>query len=521
MARKIISWKIILLIVILNSDLCLSQMQTQWVKRYSGSGTLEDAASAVIVDDSGNIVVTGAVEISSGYKCTTIKYNKFGDSLWVRNYQRPGENYNMGHDVKLDDSGNVYIAGAISLIKYDKFGNLKWTRYDSTDYNKLVIDSLGNIYVAGLGQGRYIVAKYDQNGNRFWINKHPGAYRLHDLTMDNSGNILISVETEYNDTYYDYNTIKYTNDGRIIWIRHYNGPGPAPLADDIPFALTTDNNANVYVTGASQDPSSTYNCATVKYDSSGNIVWISRIYPPVVGYDIEVDKFQNVYITGRSDGTNNTLKLDINGNVIWSRTYPTTNGFARNYAVLVLDSAKNIYVTANIDSNSYTRYGAIKYDNNGNQLFIVNYTYPGNHFNYVYDMFVDKKGTVYLTGTSQGSGTYYDYATVKYSPIITGISENILNPEKYELEQNYPNPFNPSTTIYYTIPNSAIVTLKIYNILGKEVQTLVNEFKQAGRYEVEFNARDARQGSNFASGVYFIRMEAGDFREIKRMILIK
>ncbi|MBL0106276.1 MAG: SBBP repeat-containing protein [Ignavibacteria bacterium] len=423
----------------------------------------------------------------------------------------------------MDDSGNVYIAGAVSLIKYDKYGNLKWTRYDSTDYNKLVIDSLGNIYVAGVGSGRYTVAKYDQNGNRFWITKYPGAYKLHDLSLDNTGNILVTGETEYIITSYDYNTIKYTNGGRIIWIRHYSGPGPPPLAYDFPYALTTDNAANVYVTGASEDPSKTFNCATVKYDSAGNVIWVKRMHPPVVGYDIEVDEFQNVYITGRSDGTNNTIKLDIDGNIVWTRTYPTTDGFAPNYAVLILDSAKNIYVTANIDSNTYTRYGAIKYDNNGNQLFIVNYTYPGNHFNYVYDMFVDKKGTVYLTGTSQGSGTYYDYATVKYSSIITGISENNLFPEKYELGQNYPNPFNPSTIINYQLSMFSNVSLKVYDVLGQEVKTLVNENKPAGRYEVTFN------GADFPSGVYFYRlvvspsnpMESDVFTDVKRMVLIK
>ncbi|MBK8380482.1 MAG: hypothetical protein IPL16_01025 [Ignavibacteria bacterium] len=513
---------IIILSVLLNSSLCISQMQTEWVRRYTGSGSLDDAASAIIVDDSGNVIVTGGVEISSGYKCTTIKYNRYGDSLWVRDYQKPGNNYNLGHDIKLDDSGNVYIAGAVSLIKYDKYGNLKWTRYDSTDYNKLVIDSLGNIYVAGVGSGRYTVAKYDQNGNRFWITKYPGAYKLHDLSLDNTGNILVTGETEYINTSYDYNTIKYTNGGRIIWIRHYSGPGPPPLAYDFPYALTTDNAANVYVTGASEDPSKTFNCATVKYDSAGNVIWVKRMHPPVVGYDIEVDEFQNVYITGRSDGTNNTIKLDIDGNIVWTRTYPTTDGFAPNYAVLILDSAKNIYVTANIDSNTYTRYGAIKYDNNGNQLFIVNYTYPGNHFNYVYDMFVDKKGTVYLTGTSQGSGTYYDYATVKYSSIITGISENNLFPEKYELGQNYPNPFNPSTIINYQLSMFRNVSLKVY-VLGQEVKTLVNENKPAGRYEVTFN------GADFPSGVYFYRlvvsplnpMESDVFTDVKRMVLIK
>ncbi len=505
---------IISLYLVLSINVSNSQMQMDWARRFNGPGSLDDAANAVILDDSGNVIVTGGVEISSGYKCTTIKYNKYGDSLWVRDYQKPGNNYNLGHDIKLDDSGNIFIAGAASLIKYDKYGNLKWTRYDSTDYNKLVIDSLGNIYVAGLGQGRYIVAKYDQNGNRFWINKHPGAHRLHDLTLDNSGNILISVETEYNITSYDYNTIKYTNDGRIIWIRHYNGLGEY----DFPYALITDNAANVYVTGASEDASKTFNCTTLKYDSSGNVIWISRIYPPVVGYDIEVDEFENVYITGRSSGTNNTLKLDINGNIIWARTYPTTDGFAPNYAVLILDTAKNIYVTANIDSNSYTRYGAIKYDNNGNQLFVVNYHFTNVEFNYVYDMVIDKKGSVYLTGTSNMA-----YATVKYSPIITGISENILNPEKYELEQNFPNPFNPITTIKYTIPNPAIVKIKIYDILGKEVQTLVNEFKQAGRDEVTFN------GAGLPSGIYFYRLvvspsnllETENYIQSRRMILLK
>jgi len=505
---------IISLYLVLSINVSNSQMQMDWARRFNGPGSLDDAANAVIVDDSGNVIVTGGVEISSGYKCTTIKYNKYGDSLWVRDYQKPGNNYNLGHDIKLDDSGNIYIAGAASLIKYDKYGNLKWTRYDSTDYNKLVIDSLGNIYVAGLGQGRYIVAKYDQNGNRFWINKHPGAHRLHDLTLDNSGNILISVETEYNITSYDYNTIKYTNDGRIIWIRHYNGLGEY----DFPYALTTDNAANVYVTGASEDASKTFNCTTLKYDSSGNVIWISRIYPPVVGYDIEVDELQNVYITGRSSGTNNTIKLDIDGNIVWTRTYPTTDGFAPNYAVLILDSAKNIYVTANIDSNSYTRYGAIKYDNNGNQLFVVNYHFTNVEFNYVYDMIIDKKGSVYLTGTSNMA-----YATVKYSPIITGISENILNPEKYELEQNYPNPFNPATIINYQLSIFSNVSLKVYDVLGQEVKTLVNENKPAGRYEVTFN------GADFPSGVYFYRlvvspsnpMESDVFTDVKRMVLIK
>ncbi|MDP2365212.1 MAG: T9SS type A sorting domain-containing protein, partial [Ignavibacteria bacterium] len=87
--------------------------------------------------------------------------------------------------------------------------------------------------------------------------------------------------------------------------------------------------------------------------------------------------------------------------------------------------------------------------------------------------------------------------------------------ETYELAQNFPNPFNPRTTIRYQIPKNGIVTLKLYDILGAEVATLVNEEKLAGMYEVNFSA------SSLASGVYIYRIQSGDFMHSKKMILLK
>jgi hypothetical protein len=93
------------------------------------------------------------------------------------------------------------------------------------------------------------------------------------------------------------------------------------------------------------------------------------------------------------------------------------------------------------------------------------------------------------------------------------VEVNIAN--KFELSQNYPNPFNPSTSIQYTISSNQFVTFKVYNILGSEVVTLVNEEKPAGNYEVTFNA------SSLASGTYFYKLQAGSFVETKKMILLK
>jgi len=89
-------------------------------------------------------------------------------------------------------------------------------------------------------------------------------------------------------------------------------------------------------------------------------------------------------------------------------------------------------------------------------------------------------------------------------------------PSSYSLSQNYPNPFNPSTQIKFALPQYAFVTVKVYNAIGEEVARLVNnELKSAGSYSVTFD------GSSFGSGIYFYSIEAGQFKETKKMVLIK
>ncbi len=99
--------------------------------------------------------------------------------------------------------------------------------------------------------------------------------------------------------------------------------------------------------------------------------------------------------------------------------------------------------------------------------------------------------------------------------IVIGVAENSQTPERYFLYQNYPNPFNPVTVIKYNVPEKSNVFLKVFDILGREVLTLINEVKNPGTYETEFD------GTKLASGLYFYRLEAGDYTETKKMVLIK
>ncbi|MEP0860283.1 MAG: T9SS type A sorting domain-containing protein [Ignavibacterium sp.] len=108
---------------------------------------------------------------------------------------------------------------------------------------------------------------------------------------------------------------------------------------------------------------------------------------------------------------------------------------------------------------------------------------------------------------------------------VTSAEDIRFTPANFYLEQNYPNPFNPTTKIKYTVPQdekreTRNVTLKVYDILGNEIATLVNDYKPAGSYEVEFSGH-SDEGQNLTSGVYFYRLQAGSFIETKKMVLLK
>ena len=129
---------------------------------------------------------------------------------------------------------------------------------------------------------------------------------------------------------------------------------------------------------------------------------------------------------------------------------------------------------------------------------------------------------------SSGSKTVYQSETISYSDLsITSVNNDEKLPNQFVLEQNYPNPFNPSTKIKFSIPKDVKrktrnVILKVYDVLGNEVTTLVNEEKSPGTYEVEFNSvSHSGEVGNLTSGIYFYQLRANGFVQTKKMLLVK
>ena len=113
------------------------------------------------------------------------------------------------------------------------------------------------------------------------------------------------------------------------------------------------------------------------------------------------------------------------------------------------------------------------------------------------------------------TGLQGNFGITKINSVLVGITNNTQTPKIFELKQNYPNPFNPVTSIKYDIPQRSNVKISIFDISGKEIATLSNGIKDAGTYEIQWNAE------GFTSGVYFYKLEADGFSEVRKMMLVK
>ena len=180
------------------------------------------------------------------------------------------------------------------------------------------------------------------------------------------------------------------------------------------------------------------------------------------------------------------------------------------------DSTGNVFVTgessvtaSNIDMIT------LKYDPSGNQQWLLHYGSTGNGTDRPAGIAVNEKEEVYITATAYSQANNQDILTLKYSH-STGISEPVfIVPAEFNLYNNFPNPFNPTTSIQFDIPVDSKVQLKIYDITGREVHTLVNEIRKPGHYTESFD------GTNLASGVYIYRLIAGSIVKSRMMVLIK
>jgi uncharacterized delta-60 repeat protein len=345
-----------------------------WESRYHG-GSGADRARALAVDSSGNAYLTGeSLGSTSGFDYATAKFSPSGELLWSKRFTSAGNANDFARAIVLDSQSNVIVTGGsngspnnsanVTTIKYDSNGNEIWTRtFDGPGGFRdegfaVVVDEFDNVYVAGIGRPAsnldMMLLKYDSAGNLQWSRFYNGPGNGDDnanAIAYRAGFVYITGSSRSAGGNVDYTTIKYSAiDGTQIWIATYNGP---LSATDNANAITIGADDSVYVTGDSQRLGGGADYATIKYNSSGTELWVSR-YDGANGNDIAraiaVGSSGEVYITGSSAASNGqpdyaTVRYDTNGGLDWVRRYNGPgNGIDEGNSICV-DSAGGVYVT--------------------------------------------------------------------------------------------------------------------------------------------------------------------------------
>ncbi len=466
-------------------------VDTAWVRFYNGTGDSIDFATAMKIDNLGNVYVTGySWDDITKEDFVTLKYSRTGNLLWTRRYNGTNEN-DRACAMALDGSGNIYVTGfsvigtytGLVTIKYLSNGDSAWIRrFDTTGYNcfpsAITVDNLNNVYITGMITGSssywdYLTVKYNSSGDRIWTRIYNGADNSYDsaaaIVADNLGNCYVTGYITQNGME-DYFTIKYNAIGETIWTRRYTRSGDS---EDKALAMVLDNAGNLLVTGYSERGAGDFDFLTIKYSPAGDTLWLRRYHRPN-GYDdiptaIAVDNLNNVFVTGTSDqtsGTGNdylTIKYDAFGNQQWTAYYNNDNNYDEPKAIF-LDGIGNCYITGkSYNSTSYYDYATVKYNSNGTHQWTVRYNGSANGNDEPCAIALDDSGKIYVAGSVYRGFSYYDFGIVKYYELNdVGVNE-IITPTNGETLDCYTG-FQPEVSVvnYGGTNNPFTVRFEIY-----------------------------------------------------------
>ncbi len=297
----------------------------------------------------------------------------------------------------------------------------------------VAVDAAGNVYIAGYAENTpygsdFLTAKYGADGQLLWTAMYNGGANDYDwaaaVGLDASGNVYVSGTSHgpgIHNT--DFVTIKYSPDGTQQWQSHYDGPSALSYGGDWLSAMVVDSAGNVYVTGGSPSGGTSTGFATIKYNSDGVEQWVAAHHTTTEFanvWDLDIDAFGNVYITGAVDGQDYhgrdylTIKYDDNGVEQWQTRHFTQNVHSTATAISV-DQHGSVYVTGTNFGGDDSDITTVKYGNNGQQIWAASYDGPANARDEAFDLAVDDLGNVYVTGTSAGGDSREDILTIKYN----------------------------------------------------------------------------------------------------------
>ncbi len=364
-----------------------------WAVRYDGGNGI-DKPAGIAVDNSGYFYLTGSsIGIGIGYEIATVKYDSNGDLSWERRYNGVGNADDFASAMIVDGSGNIYITGYSDgvgtgkdyiTLKYNSAGTLQWvSRYNgpgnSNDFAAaLAADPSGNVYVTGrsIGSGTledFATVKYNSSGAQQWVSRYNGAANDTDeaigIALAMNGSVTVTGKSKSSGLNYDIITVNYNSSGSQQWISAYDGTANS---NDEACSVVTDNSGNLYVSGSSKNIGTGFDMTTIKYNPSGSRLWASVYNGTANGNDKSsascIDNAGNLYVTGSCEDAGSslnfcTIKYSGTGQTMWTRKYNHIDNDTDRASSVIVDNNGNVYVAGfSKDLEGGKDYLTIKYE---------------------------------------------------------------------------------------------------------------------------------------------------------------
>ena len=416
------------------------------------SGTGDEKPTAIAVDGSGNVYVTGRsdsdISALTNYNFATIKYNLSGSQQWAATYNGTGNGSDTPSGIEVDGTGKVIVCGQYDadasltvtnnnclVISYTSTGVQSWlilyngTSNLSDGANALAIDGSGTIYIAGgsdnlITQKDALVAKYTTTGTLAWAKNYNGkgdnSDNVNKIVVDASGNSYLAGYTYNAGSEKDLLVVKLSPIGDTLWTKKYNGTSNN---SDEAMDIAVDAAGNVYITGYAKESITGYNFITSKYTSTGILSWSTQYNNAVInGSDkasnLLVDATGNVFVIGSSYsspvGNEDYLIVKYNSTGVqqWINRYNGSSN-ASDIPIGIKQNGTDTYVTGKSFNGTYDVIATVKYNSTGVQLWEALYS-STNGTARPAGLEIDATGNVFIIGRTN-NGMDDDFVTIKYN----------------------------------------------------------------------------------------------------------
>ncbi|MFZ1322377.1 MAG: SBBP repeat-containing protein [Ignavibacteria bacterium] len=500
-----------------------------WTSKYNRIGSYQDIQTSLSIDSYGNVYVTGESRTdfsSSTGDYATVKYNSSGTQQWVKHYNGPANRQDVPNAIVNSGNNVVYVTGS-SKASNDEFDyatvrySNQWLVCSAEESNS---NNLNDVYVVNndtafaVGNNGKLIFTEDKGKN--WINLNSGTDKdLLNIKFTNRTTGFItgdSILLKTTNSGLNWNTLNLPvsklKDIFILNNRFSSIPGSNGKilrsydtwnTWSIQNANLNENIIKVFYKDSLNGECISENGKLLKTSNSG-VNWISQS-------SININKINNAFFKNLNTiiaiGDNGKIMFTSNGGITWLNRSTINNIDLRS---VNMTEDNKLYICG--------RDGLILFSSDNGLTWEKQPTNLNTTINSL--QFFDSNSGIAVSEEGQILLTSIGTIETRNENMLTSFDQNFIKNDfnsiqGFELFQNFPNPFNPVTKIKFALPENSFVTIKVYNVLGKEVMSLVNEYKDKGDHFINFDA------TGFPSGIYFYKLLAGSYIAQKQMLLIK